>query len=173
MTLDVAEGIRLTEFRAEDKAACIRYLNDREIFDRTLRVPSPYTEADFDTWMSIVRRATEEHGEPAHFAIRHDAKGLIGALGFDALVKGHSAEIGYWLARPYWGQGIMTAAVRRACEHARGRWQLVRITAHVFAFNVASAKVAEKCGFVHEGTLRKARRKNGKFIDVKLYALVW
>ena len=66
----------------------------------------------------------------------------------------------------------MTAVVGQACEHAFAAWKLVRITAHVFDFNAASARVLEKNGFECEGHLRKHFLKDGRFIDSKLYALV-
>ena len=52
------------------------------------------------------------------------------------------------------------------------RIHLTGITAHVFQFNLASARVLEKNGFVFEGNLRKHYLKNGRFIDGKLYSLV-
>ncbi len=67
---------------------------------------------------------------------------------------------------------MMTAVVRIACEHAIANWKLLRITAHVFDSNVASARVLEKNGFVCEGHLRKHFLKDGRSIDGKLYALV-
>lgn len=172
MHLPINDHIHLTEFRSTDKAACVQHLGDREIYDRTIRIPYPYTEADFDNWLEITVKATEQHGEPIHFAIRTSDDSFIGGCGFDGLTKGHCAEIGYWLAKPYWGQGIMTAVVRIACEDAIAKWKLLRITAHVFESNVASARVLEKNGFVCEGHLRKHYLKNGRFIDSKLYALV-
>jgi RimJ/RimL family protein N-acetyltransferase len=66
----------------------------------------------------------------------------------------------------------MTKVVRALCEHAFAEWNLVRITAHVFPFNNASAKVLEKNGFLLEGVLRKHHWKAGNFLDAKLYALV-
>ena len=48
----------------------------------------------------------------------------------------------------------------------------MKITAHVFTFNPASARVLEKCGFREEGLLRKHFLKDRKFIDVKLFALL-
>ena len=172
MHLLVNDQIHLTEFRPTDKAACVRYLGDREIYDRTSRIPWPYTEADFDNWLEITVTATEQHGEPIHFAIRTSDDSFIGGCGFDGLTNGHCAEIGYWLAKPYWGQGIMTAVVRIACEHAIAKWKLLRITAHVFESNLASARVLEKNGFVCEGHLRKHFLKDGRSIDGKLFALV-
>jgi len=88
------------------------------------------------------------------------------------LTYGHRAEIGYWLAKPFWGQGIMSAVVGAICDFAFGDWKLVRITAHVFTSNEASSRVLEKNGFEYEGLLRKHHQKDGKFIDSKLYALV-
>lgn len=170
--LAVNQEIRLTEIRPTDKAACVRYLCDREIYDRTLRIPYPYDEADFDDWLEIIAKATERHGEPVHFAIRTSDGSFIGGCGFDGLTKGHRAEIGYWLAKPYWGQGITTAVVGGVCEYALANWNLVRITAHVFDFNIASARVLEKNRFMCEGHLRKHYLKDGRFIDSRLYALV-
>ena len=66
----------------------------------------------------------------------------------------------------------MTAVVQRVCQHAFAEFGLVKITAHVFTHNPASARVLEKCGFVQEGLLRKQFVKDGKFIDVKLFALL-
>jgi RimJ/RimL family protein N-acetyltransferase len=86
--------------------------------------------------------------------------------------KSHRAEIGYWLAKPYWGRGIMTAVVQRACEFAFVEFGLVKIVAHVLSENAASAKVLEKCGFVQEGYLRKHFLKDGKYLDVRLFGLV-
>jgi len=99
---------------------------------------------------------------------------LIGASRFDTSQAGqsHRAEIGYWLAKPYWGQGIMTAVVRTACAFAFAEFGLVKIMAQVFAGNGASAKVLEKCGFQQEGYLRKHYLKDGNYVDAKLFALL-
>lgn len=172
MHIPINDQIHLTELRATDKVACVQHLGDREIYDQTLRIPFPYSETDFDNWLEIVARAMRRHGEPIHFAVRTSDEELIGGCGFDGLTKGHRAEIGYWLAKPYWGQGIMTSVVGKACEHAFARWKLVRITAHIFHFNRASARVLEKNGFVFEGNLRKLYLKDERFMDGKLYALV-
>ena len=66
----------------------------------------------------------------------------------------------------------MTDVVRSACDFALAEWKLVRIMAHVFEFNKASARVLEKCGFELEGLLRKHHQKDGKFLDSRLYTLV-
>jgi ribosomal-protein-alanine N-acetyltransferase len=57
--------------------------------------------------VAIVARATQQQGRPVHWAIRNATNHLIGGIGFDGFQvgKSHRAEIGYWLAKPFWGQG--------------------------------------------------------------------
>lgn len=117
---------------------------------------------------------TEQNGQIVNWAIRKEADKLIGGIGLEGpgLDRSHRAEIGYWLAKPYWGQGIMTAVVKVVCKHSFESLGIGKITAHVFSFNNASARVLEKCGFEQEGYLKKHFVKNGRFIDAKSYGLL-
>ena len=170
----VNEQIHLAELQPTDQAASVELLTDKEIYDLTLRIPYPYTEADFQRWLSIVEKMRQEHGRPLHWAIRNEKNSLIGGCGFNGVESGdcQRAEIGYWLARQYWGRGIMTAVVRRLCQVAFAELGTVKIVAHVFSENIGSAKVLEKCGFQQEGYLRKHFLKDGKWLDAKLFGLV-
>jgi [ribosomal protein S5]-alanine N-acetyltransferase len=170
----VNEQIRLTEFRPLDGPALIEHLNDRDIYDCTLRIPFPYTAASAEEWLALAAKMTEQQGRPVCWAIRDGGDNLIGGVGFDGLHAGksHRGEMGYWLAKPYWGRGIMTTVVHRACQHAFEELGLVKITAHVFSTNPASSRVLEKCGFEQEGFLKKHYLKDGKYLDSRLYALL-
>lgn len=174
MKINVNERIHLSEFRSSDQAACVEHLQEKEIYDRTLRIPYPYTNADYREWLKIVERTTQQQGRRVTWAIRNADGLLIGGTGFDGfqLGKSHRAEIGYWLAKPYWGRGIMTAVVRGVCEFAFSEFGLEKITTHVFDSNIASARVLEKSGFVQEGFLRRHYLKDGQFFDAKLYGLL-
>jgi [ribosomal protein S5]-alanine N-acetyltransferase len=174
MNITVNDQIHLSEFQPSDQAAVLEHLREKEIYDRTLRIPYPYTQAHFQAWMEIVKKATEEQGRPVHWAIRDADAFLIGGCGFSEfeIGKSHRAEIGYWLAKPYWGRGIMSAVVCRACAIAFAEFGLVKIVAHVFAGNGASAKVLQKCGFQQEGYLRKHHLKDGRYLDARLFGLV-
>jgi [ribosomal protein S5]-alanine N-acetyltransferase len=174
MNIVITDQIHLSEIQPSDQAACLEHMKEKDIYDLTLRIPYPYTEADFLAWMRIVEEATKAQGRSTHWAIRNEDAYLIGASGLSGLQvgKSHLAEIGYWLAKPYWGRGIMTAVVRRACELAFTEFGLAKIMAHVYAENVASAKVLEKCGFQQEGYLRKHFLKDGKYLDARLFALL-
>jgi RimJ/RimL family protein N-acetyltransferase len=173
MNIVVNDQIHLTRFCASDKGALVAHLTDREIYECTLRIPFPYTEADAENWLSFVAETTQKQDCDVHWAIR-SGDALIGGCGFDGFQAGksHRAELGYWLAKPYWGRGIMTSVVGRLCRYAFDEFRLVKITAHVFSENRASARVLEKCGFQQEGFLRKQFLKDGQFIDARLYALL-
>src|SRR4051794_18955288 len=100
MILEAANGIRLTEFRRSDQDALVEYLNERDIYDRTLRIPNPYTAADAEKWFDIVEEATKQNGQPVNWAIRNEADRAIGGfvLNLPNTAISYCSEIGYWLA---------------------------------------------------------------------------
>src|SRR5437879_4063806 len=98
MKIAVSDQIHVSEFRLSDKDALIEHLNDRAIYERTLRIPFPYSADAADEWLALVATITRQQGQPVHFAIRNAEDALIGACGFDdfQLGKSHRAEVGYW-----------------------------------------------------------------------------
>ena len=111
MYIPVTPSVSLTEIRSDDRSACINFLSEREIFLRSLNIPYPYTSDDFDQWLEMVNLSESRFGQPVQFAIRDSQGAMIGAIGFHQITPSHRAEIGYWLGMPFWGRGIMTAAV--------------------------------------------------------------
>lgn len=157
-------------FRADDAASLAHHANDREIWINLRdRFPHPYTLADARAW--IARSASEQ--APTSFAIAV-ADEVIGGIGLrlNDDVERISAEIGYWVARAYWGRGIATDAVRAVTEHAFTVHELTRIYALPFAENTASIRVLEKAGYVREGLLRRSAIKDGIVRDQLIYAVV-
>ena len=167
--------LALTPFELGDKPNLVRYLNDPVIYRNTLRIPSPYTEADADTWLSNAQETREKNGFVSNWVIRHRELGLIGGIGcfLRTGIEGHLDEIGYWLGEPFRGKGIMTECVHGLCNRLwETRPPLVRIEAKVHAYNPASARVLEKAGFEREGFARKLTLKNGELIDTILMAKI-
>jgi len=156
-------------WRPDDAAAIAPLADDREIW-RNLRdaFPHPYTRADAEAF--IARVATREPATVFCIEVGGTASGSIGYLAH-ADVERFTAEIGYWLGRPYWGRGIMTAALRAVTGHALGEGGLQRLYALPYAWNPASARVLEKAGYRREGTLRRHSFKDGVFVDQWLYAI--
>jgi RimJ/RimL family protein N-acetyltransferase len=173
--ISVREQVMLAGFEPSDVANLVRYINDPTVYQNTATMPSPYTEADAEAWFRIVQQNLEAHGLPCNWAIRHESAGLIGVISCFCRTgaAGHKDEIGYWLAAPFRGQGLMTDVVRAFCAWLwASRPQLVRIEAWVYAHNPASARLLEKAGFEREGYARKFQYKDGAHIDALLLALL-
>ena len=165
------EHITLSEITPKDIDSFVEFLNEKEIYINTLTIPFPYTKENSEWFVSFVKKNKKEHGRIITWAIRNKEEKLIGVVGFDNGIDGHKAEIGYWLAKPYWKKGIMSEAVKKICEIGFNEFGLSRITANVFEQNIGSARVVEKCGFTLEAAcLKNYYKKDGKLFNGKLYA---
>ena len=173
MDINVSSSLILTEYRSSDLDALVELLADQEIYDRTLQIPYPYTAADAERWLGVVAEQEQGDQQRTSWAIRNGADQLLGGVGLRIdPVQRHRAELGYWLGKPFWNQGIMTAVVAAVCRYGFDNLGLAKITAGVFSVNEASARVLQKCGFEGEGYLRKHYLKNGQFIDCRAFGLV-
>ena len=174
MKLNVLSGIYLSEFKKGDETALVEHLKIKRISDFTLSIPYPYTIKDAHWWIKIKNQETKQQRQPVAFAIRQKHGNLIGGIGFDGLKvgKSHKAVLGYWLAKSYWRQDIMTACVKKLCGHAFKKFKLTKIIATCDPNNIGSERVLIKCGFRQEGYLKKDHIKNGRYRDSKLFALI-
>ena len=134
-------------------------------------LPYPYTEKDGREYILAVLDADEN--DMFAFAVEAEGK-CIGSISVTRQKNIHrlTGELGYYIARKYWGKGIMTEAVKQICRYVFDKSDIIRIYAEPFAFNVASCRVLEKAGFSYEGTLRRNAIKNGKLVDMKMYSLL-
>ena len=153
-----------------DVDALARGANNRKIW-LNLRdaFPHPYTKHDAREFIRSVRERAPE----TTFAIAVDGE-AAGSIGFilHRDVERVSAEIGYWLAEPFWGRGITTEALIAVTRHAVAAHGLTRIFAVPFAWNTASCHVLEKAGYVLEARLRCSAIKDGRLTDQFQYAYI-
>lgn len=148
---------------AADNPLVARYLRNN--------FPSPYTEDDALKYLTYCKNTPDTLEYIRTIEVNGHASGSISLLfGSDVNIK--SAELGYWLAQPFWGQGIATEAVARMVRIGFEECGLHRISADVYAPNIASQRVLEKNGFVREGHFREAIYKNGQFMDLYVYSLL-
>lgn len=160
--------VALRTFSEADAEALVPLANDRQV-SRNMRdlFPFPYG-------LEHARGFLEKVNQPGFghvFAIEVEGA-LAGACGVhpmsDVYAKG--AEVGYWLGRRFHGRGIATTAIGALTRYGFETLQLERLEARVFAWNLASARVLEKNGYVREGVLRNSVFKEGQLIDSWLYA---
>ncbi|MBK7869380.1 MAG: GNAT family N-acetyltransferase [Saprospiraceae bacterium] len=97
-------------WRKTDLPTLVKYANNKKIADH-LRdgFPFPYTEKDGRAFIKMATKA-----KPINiFAIEVEGE-AVGSIGFFMQYDVHrlNAEIGYWLAEPLWGKGIMPEVIR-------------------------------------------------------------
>jgi ribosomal-protein-alanine N-acetyltransferase len=157
-------------WRTSDVDSLAHHANNRRIW-LNLRdaFPHPYTKHDARDFIRAVRQRTPE----TTFAIGVNDE-AVGSIGFvlHPDVERVSAEIGYWLAEPFWGRGITTEALVAVTDHAIQTHELTRIYAVPFASNAASCRVLEKAGYVLEARLRHSAIKDGHITDQMQYAFI-
>jgi len=160
----------IRDWRMEDASSVAKYANNRKIW-MNLRdaFPYPYSLQDAESFIS--RSIEADPITVFAIATQSEAIGSIGLmLGED--VHRYTAEIGYWLAEPFWGKGIMTQAVKSMTSYAIRNLKLHRIFAEPYSINPASLRVLEKAGFICEGMLRSNAFKDDKVLDQFLYSYV-
>lgn len=164
------EGFLLRRWILEDIPALAQQANNPNVvaFLRD-RFPHPYTEADARAFISA--NLGREDGWNFAIIVEGQPAGGIGLI-FEQDVHRFSAEVGYWLGEAYWGQGLLSKAVRSLVDYAFEHTDLLRIHAAVFSPNKASMRVLEKNGFQFEGILRHSVVKNGVVMDQHIYALL-
>lgn len=152
----------------DDAVTLAGLANDRDVWlNLRDRFPHPYSLADAEAWIAT----TSSHTPLTSFGIVATGQ-VVGAV---SLMPGRdiervSAEIGYWLGRPFWGRGIMTDAVRAATLYAFDELGMRRVFAVPFAHNAASRRVLEKVGYALEGVMKQSAIKDGVILDQYLYA---
>ena len=169
MNLKIGKYV-IRDWRIDDAPSIAKYANNRKIWIN-LRdgFPYPYQLPDAENFISKVAQQDPR----TVFAIADD-KEAIGSIGLMLGEDVHrfTAEMGYWLAEPFWNKGIMSEIVSRFADFAFEKFELNRIVAGPYIGNPASARVLEKAGFVLEGTLRASVFKDGKVLDQFLYAKI-
>ncbi|RDI43509.1 GNAT family N-acetyltransferase [Nocardia mexicana] len=136
-------------------------------------IPVPYRREHAEMFLAEIVAPGWDAGRPT-WAVRESADGpVVGMVGVTGMVLhgGHessAAEIGYWLSPRVRGRGLMTRAVRLACDFGfRSEGLAVqRIEWRAMVGNHASAAVARRTGFRYEGLLRLGGEQRGRRRDV-------
>ncbi|RBQ25523.1 MAG: hypothetical protein ALMCE001_02130 [Methanocorpusculum sp. MCE] len=139
----------------ERDAPSLAFFANEPLLARNLRAgfPSPYGLEDAKAFIAFCHQ--QDPGENLCLAITDDDT-AVGSIG--VFCRGErTAELGYWLGKPYWGKGIMTKMVKEVCGLAFCRFAIDEIFAEPYEWNAASQRVLEKAGFVYRGAKEKSR----------------
>jgi len=150
----------------------VRWFNDVGT-TRYLMARVPMSLAGEEKWYD---RMLERQGKDAyHFVIcMVEDDRPIGSIGFHDIdhVDGNAA-VGVMIGQPeLWGQGLGSDAMEAILGFGFGELRLERIWLEVYDFNTRARRSYEKCGFVLEGTLRRAIYRRAEFHDVHVMAIL-
>ena len=172
MTRLLQENITLRPWRDSDARSLTTIANCKEVADN-LRdgVPYPYRLKDAEKWLFLTKKF--RHKLTQHFAIESNGE-LVGSIGLTrkANIYRKNVEIGYFIGKKYWGQGIATIAIRMIVDYIFENFDIERIYAEPYAQNMASRRVLEKNGFTCEAVLKNYVIKNNILQDSCIYSLL-
>lgn len=159
--------VELRNYEIEIAQQFAEYRNNPSIFDNGYdKVPNPYTLKDAQ---KFIKRQIKR--KPAQRKLIYWKDQFVGEIGI--VVKEDvfrlSAEMGYFIAEPFWGKGIATKAIKLMTDYIFNDFNIIRIEAGVFEFNKSSMRVLEKNDFYLESIKKNAAFKNGKIIDDYLW----
>lgn len=159
----------LRPWTIDDLDSLVKYGNNKNIAKFMMdKFPHPYTP---EKGKQFIEYAVSH--KPLHlFAIEINGE-ACGGIGIHPQDDIHckNAELGYWLAEPFWGKGIISNAIVQMVDYGFMNFDITRIFARPFGTNAASQKVLEKAGFKFEGRIENSLFKNGEFIDELIYAV--
>ncbi len=145
--------------------------NNKKIIKQFATSSYPYSLKEAKKWVDICIQNDKIKGKSrVNFVIEINNE-VAGVIHLKE-IKEHKAEIGYWIAEKYWGQGIGSEAINLLTEYAFNKFKLKRVYAKIFINNISSTKAVEKAGFEYEGILRKDVNKKGKLVDIILYSKI-
>lgn len=163
---------KIRDWQIEDAGELSEVLNNLNV-QKNLRdgIPYPYTPKDAAEYITAMLTSNKTCNFAFAITVNGKVVGSIGAFR-QGNIHFRTAELGYYIAEPYWGKGIGTLSVKQICDSIFDETSILRIYAEPFAHNIASCRVLEKSGFTYEGTLRCNAVKNGNVLDMKMYSLL-
>ncbi len=158
--------------RAADAEEIRRHAGDPDVALMTAHIPHPYEPGDAD---AFIRAARDENasGRGLHLAVTfknrpNEPIGLVGLLGADH--RG-TATLGFWLGKPFWGQGITGEAASALIDLAFGVTTIERIVSSARIENESSRRLHVKLGFESLGVRPAPAPARGGDVEAEHFIL--
>ena len=171
--MNASNDIRIRPYRVEDAPA----LWEAVVESRAQLEPwMPWCHANYSIeeardWIEEQVAALEQ-GTAFEFAITRGDGSYLGGAGLNQIDRvNQRANVGYWVRSSVTGTGAATRAVRLLRDWAFQNTALVRLELLVAVGNVASHRVAEKCGAVREGVLKRRLMLHGTARDATMHSI--
>jgi ribosomal-protein-alanine N-acetyltransferase len=166
------QKVNLRRVRKPDAESIQKYGQDIEIARYTY-IPHPFELDDAFRLIKNTHRMFRNNSGLWLGIEAASAKEIIGLIGTGELSWRHNrAEIGCWVGKPYWRQGLASEAVQIFLKYLFRSLKLNRVQARVMTPNIKSAKMLEKLGFTYEGKMREACLQYGERYDFLFYGIL-
>lgn len=163
----------LREMKLDDVGFYFRHFNNDKIMQGSCHPGPESLEAAKEELERYCIEPFKENRGVRWGIVGKGDKELIGTCGYyDWNKTARRAEIGYDLDPAYWGQGIMTEALRAMLGYGFKEMELNRIQAIIDSKNTRSIRLAQRLGFKKEGVLRQNSYFNGQFRDDAIFSLM-
>ncbi|WP_419885801.1 GNAT family N-acetyltransferase [Paenibacillus sp. B-A-8] len=164
------ERLHLRKMKVSDSPSLFKVWSDPEV-TKFMNVDCFTDESQVKEMIQLLDEFSRDNKAIRFSVIEKESNEIIGSCGYNFLdFENEKAEIGYDIARAFWGSGYASEAISALLECAFSTLKLNRIEAKVEPENVNSIKVLQKLNFMFEGTLRRYEKVNGKFIDLNMYS---
>jgi RimJ/RimL family protein N-acetyltransferase len=137
---------------------------------RFTRLPEPVPEGFAETWLTRYEQGRADGTAFGYAALDGDGQFLGVGLAPHVDAEAREVEIGYIVAPAARGRGVATEIVRRLTRWAFEELGALRVYLLIDADNVASLRVAERAGYVHEGVMRSVHLKQGRRIEQSVWS---
>lgn len=147
------------------------YAGNKKIAEMTLNIPHPYNENDAIFWINSINQGFDNQTQYS-FGIRiKTSNEFIGGMGLKVNNRFNRAELGYWIAEPFWNKGYATEALKAILKFGFEVLHLNKIYATHLLENPASGKVMIKNGMIKEGELKDHVKKGDVYQSLIQYRL--
>ena len=166
-----AFDLRLLELRDADELYSLADASREHIRPWLPWIAWTHSAGDVKKFLrAALRQFTEGDGFHAGVSVQGRLAGCIGLHPVNW--QNQQVAIGYWLGREWEGHGLVTAGTRAVTRYCFDQLGLERVEIRAAVENARSRAVAERLGFTLEGTLRRAQRVDGRWLDNAVYSML-
>lgn len=160
--------IKLETLNLEHAKGLHNCLNDKEVLKTLHDIKYPFTLNEAKKYI----QESMQNDDKYEFAILVEGEVVGGIVLENPNSNKKIFEVGYYIARPHWGKGIATKALKEISKYAFNKLRLKKIWGGIISNNPASGRVFEKAGFKLEGKQEKQVFQNNRYYDELSYGLL-
>lgn len=165
MTTLTTDRLTLRPLAMTDAETITGLVGNYEVSKNLARVPYPYALSDAHSFLEW----TQGFDDKSLFVAvteKHDPDQLIGIISYEYASEKDDAELGYWLAQPYWNRGFMREGVHAVVNHGFDASRLNLMVSCYFNDNPNSGKILRGVGFEEVGPCMHYSKAQGADVPV-------